>query len=368
MLHSIHFQQQPRQHSSLPQKIVRNLASFVDCHPGQAHQIYDLLMARSFIEKHFDQSVLKAFDSLRPMAYKADLFRYCLLYEMGGMYADLSLYFFSPVNQADQNTKLTVFREVSNRAPWILSNSLILAAPGMPVFAACIDRIVEHVDKDYYGVNALCPTGPNLFGAQLACTTDLADLVSGEVVRISRNGGHSYAYLLPDGEVAAVAVKRGAGLGSLGAATAENYNDFYDNRSIYKHNASVRKWTFPELPKQAAMVTTSGKRRFMSGIIIFGPYVSLNRGHYRASFILSKEDLEALKQADFKIDACTNFGQQPIVTADLAVESRQAGLYAVNTTFVLEQPAENIEVRLHIAKAGTLAIERLEIASQNQAS
>lgn len=368
MLHSIHFQQQRGQHACLPPKIARNLASFQDCHPGQAHQIYDLVVARSFIEKHFDQSVLKAFDSLRPLAYKADLFRYCLLYQLGGIYADLSLYFFSPVNQADQNTRLIVFRDVSNRAPWILSNSLILATPGMPVFAACIDRIVEHVGKDYYGVNALCPTGPNLFGAQLACTTDLADLISGEVVRISRNGGHSHAYLLPDGEVAAVAVKRGAGLGSLGAATAENYNDFYDNRSIYKHNASVRKWAFPELPQQAAMVTTSGKRRFVSGIIIFGPYVSLNRGHYRASFMLSKEDLEALKQANFKIDACTNFGQQPIVTTDSAVECRQAGLYAVSTTFVLEQPTENIEVRLHIAKPGTLAIERLEIAIQNQDS
>ena len=38
-----------------------------------------------------DSDVLNAFDMLKPLAYKADLARYCLIYKLGGWYADISL-------------------------------------------------------------------------------------------------------------------------------------------------------------------------------------------------------------------------------------------------------------------------------------
>ncbi len=41
---------------------------------------------REFIKEHFDESVVKAYDSLRSYSNKADLGRYCLLHAIGGWY------------------------------------------------------------------------------------------------------------------------------------------------------------------------------------------------------------------------------------------------------------------------------------------
>ena len=46
-------------------------------------------MRREFISKYFNKDVLEAYDTLLPGAYKADLWRYCILYKMGGIYMDI---------------------------------------------------------------------------------------------------------------------------------------------------------------------------------------------------------------------------------------------------------------------------------------
>ena len=44
---------------------------------------------RLFISKNFEPVVLNAYDRLIPGAYKADLWRYCILYKYGGIYLDI---------------------------------------------------------------------------------------------------------------------------------------------------------------------------------------------------------------------------------------------------------------------------------------
>lgn len=43
---------------------------------------------RKFLKNNFDQHILDAYDTLMPGAYKADLFRLCALYILGGIYLD----------------------------------------------------------------------------------------------------------------------------------------------------------------------------------------------------------------------------------------------------------------------------------------
>ena len=59
--------------------------------PEYSYQFYDDIECRIFIKEYFDIDVLNAFDCLRPGAFKADLWRYCILYKNGGVYCDLSL-------------------------------------------------------------------------------------------------------------------------------------------------------------------------------------------------------------------------------------------------------------------------------------
>ena len=60
-----------------------------------------------FIKNNYPVDVLEAFNKLIPGAYKADLWRYCVLYKLGGIYLDIK---YSCVN----NFKL-IATEVDNR-------------------------------------------------------------------------------------------------------------------------------------------------------------------------------------------------------------------------------------------------------------
>ena len=46
--------------------------------------------SREFIKNNYSKDIINAYDSLIPGAYKADLFRYCVLYKYGGIYSDLT--------------------------------------------------------------------------------------------------------------------------------------------------------------------------------------------------------------------------------------------------------------------------------------
>ncbi len=229
------------QPSALPDKIAVNLASFKKCYADFEHQLYTDDSLREFIQKNHPPEVLWAYDQLIPLAYKADLGRYCLLYRLGGIYADLSITFFQRV-WLDEFTgkKLFLFRDGFNHAPWIVSNSILMARPGQFIFKYLIDKIVEHVKTRFYGFDPLCPTGPNLMGRAAAQLLEMDEFATGEVVRINKNPSTwSYSYLIPSGEVLAVNVKFGNGLMSLGHANSDNYNEHWSARRIYKNETAV---------------------------------------------------------------------------------------------------------------------------------
>jgi glycosyltransferase involved in cell wall biosynthesis len=229
------------QPSALPDKIAANLASFKKCYADFEHQLYTDDSLREFIQKNHPPEVLWAYDQLIPLAYKADLGRYCLLYRLGGIYSDLSITFFQRVWLDEfPGKKLFFFRDGFSHAPWIVSNSILMARPGQFIFKYLIDKIVEHVKTHFYGFNPLCPTGPNLLGRAAAQLLEMDEFATGEVVRINKNPSTwSYSYLIPSGEVLAVNVKLGNGLTSFGVANSDNYNDHWNGRKIYKNEWAV---------------------------------------------------------------------------------------------------------------------------------
>lgn len=123
--------------------------------------IYNLDDARLFIFNHFDTKILHAFDRLKPIAYKSDLWRYCILYKYGGIYLDIKYY---PVN----NFK---FLKLINKEYYCLDvpnsdhgiyNALIISKPNNLLLLESINSIVDNVNNNFYGENSLSPTGPLL--------------------------------------------------------------------------------------------------------------------------------------------------------------------------------------------------------------
>lgn len=135
--------------------------------PEFKHYLYDNDDCRAFIEKYFEKDVLTAFDCLIPGAYKADLWRYCVLYIYGGVYLDIK---FVPVNgfklinlMDKEHFCLDIIRswDMNNYG---LYNAIMITKPNNIILKQCIDRIVINVKNKYYGSSKLEPTGPILLG------------------------------------------------------------------------------------------------------------------------------------------------------------------------------------------------------------
>jgi len=126
------------------------------------HFLYDDAMCREFIKNNFDENVLYTFDKLSPGAYKADLWRYCILYIHGGIYLDIK---YHCVNNF-KLIKLTNKEYYVNDLPYCgvsgIYNALLACKSNNVILHKCIYKIVELVKNNSYGRNALGVTGPHM--------------------------------------------------------------------------------------------------------------------------------------------------------------------------------------------------------------
>ena len=227
--------------AALPPAAARNITSFREHHPGLPHRLYDRDAIRAFLRRHMESDVAWAFEELLPYAYRADLARLCLLYEFGGAYADLSVFFHAPLPVG--SGKLAVFRDRAVAAPWIVSNTIIAAPPRLPALEAAIRMIVANCRKRHRGVSSLCPTGPVLFGKAIAMHCEPEQIHLGEVVNVAqRDSTEALAFVdATDGRMVAYRTKSAAGLDQLGLHEGvNNYNDFYYARLVYAADYPVR--------------------------------------------------------------------------------------------------------------------------------
>ena len=143
----------------LPPKMYYTMKLIKQNNPNFKIFLFDDNDCRKFIQDNFDSYVLNAYDRLIPGAYKADLWRYCVLYIHGGIYMDVKYY---PINKF----KLINLLEEEH---WVLDNdgngvynALMVCKAKNEILLKAIYLIVENVKNKYYGNSFLEPTGPGL--------------------------------------------------------------------------------------------------------------------------------------------------------------------------------------------------------------
>ena len=215
--------------------LVRNIASLKSVYPGATYKRYENDEIVAFLEQYFPKDVSDAYHAMTPYAFKADLARYCLLHEYGGLYSDLSYLHMHPlVPEAD--TTLVAFRDIPEQPPWATSNAIIYAKPKVAALGRAIDRIVSNHKAQYYGLSPLDPTGPNMFGRALSDGDDWNTTVLGESRLISRekNGRVNILKILPDGKVIALRNKIfSCSIDEMVEGHANNYLDLWKAKRIW---------------------------------------------------------------------------------------------------------------------------------------
>ena len=146
----------------LPPKMSENIEYIKKIHPDFEHYLFDSEDCRIFIKHYFDSSVINAFDILIPQAFKADLWRYCVLYVNGGVYMDVKL-------KTTENFTLHQFlekeyfvRDLPHLNICGIYNGILICKPKNPLFLQAINKIVENVNNKFYGNLSLEVTGPHL--------------------------------------------------------------------------------------------------------------------------------------------------------------------------------------------------------------
>jgi mannosyltransferase OCH1-like enzyme len=129
--------------------------------PEFEYYLYNDQECRKFIEDNYDKSIVEAYDILIPGAFKADLWRYCVLYKYGGIYLDIKY-------QCENGFKLIHLLE--DTSTWVKENDnrvvytgLLVCEPNNKKMWNCIQQIVKNVKNKYYGRECTSPTGPDLF-------------------------------------------------------------------------------------------------------------------------------------------------------------------------------------------------------------
>lgn len=142
-------------------ELKQNINNLKTRNPEFEFHIYDDNMCREFIIKHFSKNVLNAYDKLIPGAYKADLWRYCILFINGGIYMDIKLCTIPPFKLIDVADNEYF---VSDRPRNTIYNAFMVCKPQNLFLKCAISRIMYNVKNKIYGTNPLDPTGPRLLG------------------------------------------------------------------------------------------------------------------------------------------------------------------------------------------------------------
>jgi len=145
-------------HNSAHYNCVKNLLEF---NPDFDYYFFNDIDCRDFIFKNYNDEILNAYDTLYPVAYKADLFRYLLIYKNGGIYLDnkyLVRNSFYSIIKEDENNVFCLDAK-SN----LLFNSILISNANNSKFKLLIEKIVINVNNNFYGLCPLHPTGPRLF-------------------------------------------------------------------------------------------------------------------------------------------------------------------------------------------------------------
>jgi len=200
---------------------------------GDPYRMWFLDDARTLIGDVYGPEVLRAFDILRPFAYKADLARYCIVNHIGGIYIDLSVTDFLGFDVGDN--EFVGFRTANTaETSWKVANGMFYSTRDSPILQASISECVANVGRRFYGKDPLFPTGPSVLGRAVANRSLEARVQIGDYWWLKRRRNK---YTLPDRGVVARCKVGGRYLGGVsGVPEGNNYKEMWHEGSIYGSN------------------------------------------------------------------------------------------------------------------------------------
>ena len=137
-----------------------SIISFIELNPEYTYIYYNDVNSRNFLRQNFSEEINYCYDTLVPGAYKADLLRYCLLYNQGGCYFDCKQILKIPIKLfLEKDTTILLCNDVIQKA---LLNAVIFSVKKNIIIEKTLKDCVYNIIHKL-GNNALDITGPTFF-------------------------------------------------------------------------------------------------------------------------------------------------------------------------------------------------------------
>lgn len=150
----------------LPMALRTNVEELRRLNPDWEHRLYDDAMIEAFIAQEYGDGIVAAYRRIDPRygAARADLFRYLLVYRVGGVYLDIKSSFAGPISDVIRGDESFVVSRWSNgkgeryegyglkaevaRYPGgELQQWHVIAAPGHPFLRAVLSAILRGIES-----------------------------------------------------------------------------------------------------------------------------------------------------------------------------------------------------------------------------
>jgi mannosyltransferase OCH1-like enzyme len=150
---------------SLPINMYNNLLLLQRMNPEFDIYLYDNQDRIDFIKNNFNKDVLDAYNSLKPGAFKADLWRYCIIYKYGGVYIDIKFHTYVPIINLIKDNEFTFANTNSGLCKDSYDGKeiivgFLISSPNNKIFIDSINEIVSKTKNKDYGQNRIDITGP----------------------------------------------------------------------------------------------------------------------------------------------------------------------------------------------------------------
>ena len=143
--------------TNLPLQIVKIIQNNKIMCPNYKFIFYDDLDCSNFIKTYFNERIYNAYMMLNDCygAMKADFFRYCILYKVGGVYLDIKSKIIFPLKliiKEDDSCILDIPR--NNLEPWRRDSPtyeqwLLMFEPNHPYLNKMIEQMVTNIENKY---------------------------------------------------------------------------------------------------------------------------------------------------------------------------------------------------------------------------
>jgi hypothetical protein len=144
------------------------IETWINNNPNYAYFLYDESERKEFIKKYFDKTIYNAYCRILPGAFKADLWRYCILYIYGGIFVDIDTICINSIDSfLNEDIEFMTLVDLNN-SPYLgtynLANGFIASVAKHPILLDCIHRTVYNVENNIIPYSNLDFSGPGILG------------------------------------------------------------------------------------------------------------------------------------------------------------------------------------------------------------